>query len=57
MSVVNAPANGAVTVTTELAQLYNKPITDFVDKEDVTCIEVVKHHVRFRTQGYVQCQD
>jgi hypothetical protein len=47
MSPSNAPANVAVTVTTELAQLYNRQITEFADKNDVTCIEVVRHEVRF----------
>ena len=47
MSLVNAPANGVIAVTTELAQLYNKSLTDFVDKEDVTCIEVVQLIFKF----------
>lgn len=59
MSLPSIPCDGSITVTKELAEYYHKPITDFTDTEDVTCIEITSYevsldiypHLLFHTYG------
>lgn len=47
MNSANEKSNSLATVSTELAQSYLGDIKDFVDKGDMTCIEITSFSVIF----------
>lgn len=51
MSLKSAPFSGSVTVSKQLAEYYNKSITDFTDTGDVTCIEITAVDVSLNSRS------
>lgn len=47
MNSANEKVNRLATISNELAQSYSKNIEDFVDKGDITCVEIRSFSVFF----------